>query len=75
MDYFSESGKPMGFNTAIISEIGKQLGINIEFISVDSGARAVALASGAADIVFWSENSPMLCWLRCSWRNSFINKQ
>ncbi|MBR0185846.1 MAG: transporter substrate-binding domain-containing protein [Synergistaceae bacterium] len=56
MDYFSESGKPIGFNTAIVLEIAKRLGLNVEFISVDSGARAVALASGAADIVFWSEN-------------------
>ena len=56
MDYFSESGKPIGFNTAIVSEIAKRLDLNVEFISVDSGARAVALSSGAADIVFWSEN-------------------
>ncbi|MBQ3457674.1 MAG: transporter substrate-binding domain-containing protein [Synergistaceae bacterium] len=56
MDYFSESGKPIGFNTAIVLEIAKRLGLNVEFISADSGARAVALASGAADIVFWSEN-------------------
>ena len=56
MDYFSESGNPIGFNTAIVSEIAKRLGLNVEFISVDSGARTAALASGAADIVFWSEN-------------------
>lgn len=55
MDYFSEAGEPIGFNTAIVSEVGKRLGMNVEFISVDSGARSVALASGAADVVFWSE--------------------
>lgn len=56
MDYFSESGEPIGFNTAIVSEVGRRLGLNVEFISVDTGARAVALASGTADVVFWSEN-------------------
>lgn len=56
MDYFSDSGEPIGFNTAIVSEVGKRLGLNIEFISVDTGARAVALASGTTDVVFWSEN-------------------
>ena len=56
MDYFSESGEPIGFNTAIVSEVGRRLGLNVEFISVDTGARAVALASGDSDVVFWSEN-------------------
>ena len=56
MDYFSEAGEPIGFNTAIVSEVGRRLGLNIEFISVDSGARAVSLASGDSDVVFWSEN-------------------
>lgn len=56
MDYFSEAGEPVGFNTAIVSEVGRRLGLNIEFVSVDSGARAVSLASGDSDVVFWSEN-------------------
>ena len=56
MDYFSGSGEPIGFNTAIVSEVDRRLGLNIEFISVDSGARAVVLSSGTADVVFWSEN-------------------
>ena len=56
MDYFSESGEPIGFNTAIVSEVGRRLGLNVEFISVDTGARAVALAWGDWDVVFWSEN-------------------
>ena len=56
MDYFSEAGEPIGFNTAIVSEVGRRLGMNVEFISVDTGARAVALSSGTADVIFWSEN-------------------
>ena len=55
MDYFSAAGEPIGFNTALLSEIGKRLGKNIEFISIDTGARSVSLSSGVCDIVFWSE--------------------
>lgn len=56
MDYFSVSDEPIGFNTAIVSEVGRRLGINVEFISVDSSARSISLTSGASDVVFWSEN-------------------
>lgn len=55
MDYFSGTSQPIGFNTAIVSEIGKRLGMNVEFVSIDTGARSVALASGLADVVFWME--------------------
>lgn len=55
MDYFSEAGEPIGFNTAIVSEIGKRLGLNVELVSVDTGARAVSLASQGCDVVFWME--------------------
>lgn len=53
MDYMDESGNPAGFNTAVLSEIGKKIGKNIEMVSIESGARAVALASGTVDVVFW----------------------
>ena len=55
MDYFSETGIPIGFNTALISEVAKRLGMNVQFISIDSGARAISLSSGRTDIVFWTE--------------------
>lgn len=55
MDYFSESGKPLGFNTALVSEIARRLKMNAEFISIDTGARAIALKTKACDAVFWSE--------------------
>ena len=54
MDYFSASDEPIGFNTAILAEIAKRLGMNVEWVSVDSGARAFSLASGQSDVVFWS---------------------
>ncbi len=34
MDYVSAGGEPLGFNTALIAEIAKQLGVNIEFVTV-----------------------------------------
>ena len=55
MDYVSAGGEPMGFNTALSAEIGKRLGVNIEFITVACPARGVALATGVCDIVFWME--------------------
>ena len=55
MDYFSDAGEPIGFNTALVAEIGKRLGMNVEFISIDTGARAMALTSGLSDAIFWME--------------------
>lgn len=55
MDYVSAGGEPMGFNTALITEIAKRLEVNIEFVTVDCGARGIALATGVCDIVFWME--------------------
>ncbi|MBR4903850.1 MAG: transporter substrate-binding domain-containing protein [Selenomonadaceae bacterium] len=54
LDYVSAEGTPAGFNTAILSEIAKRLGKNIEIIDIDSGARASALASKNIDVVFWA---------------------
>lgn len=62
MDYFSAEGDPVGFNTAFISEVGRRLALNIEFVSVDSGARAMSLASGEADVVFWTEAASYDNW-------------
>ena len=55
MDYFSLAGIPAGFNTALMSEVAKRLGMNVQFISIDSGARAISLSSGESDVVFWSQ--------------------
>ena len=55
MDYFSDAGEPIGFNTALAAEVGKRLGMNVEFISIDTGARAMTLTSGLSDAIFWME--------------------
>ena len=54
LDLVLADGNAAGFNTAVLSEIGKRLQKNIEIIQVDSAARSSALASGQADIVFWA---------------------
>ena len=53
IDFVAADGTPAGFNTAILAEIGKRLKVNIELLNIESAARASALASGRADVVFW----------------------
>lgn len=54
LDLELADGTPAGFNTAIIAEMSKRLNKNIEIISIDSAARASALTSGQADMIFWA---------------------
>ena len=53
MDYVAPDGKPAGFSTAILAEIGRRLKINIKPVHVDTAARTAALMSGRVDVVFW----------------------
>ena len=53
IDYIAADGAPAGFNTAILAEISRRLKINIELVSITTGARAAALSSGRVDGVFW----------------------
>ena len=55
VDFMADDGTPAGFSTAVLAEIGKLLGVNIELMNVESAARSSALASGRADVVFWYE--------------------
>ena len=55
IDYIGADGEPAGFNTAILAEIAKRMKVNIELVNIESGARAAALASKRADVVFWFE--------------------
>lgn len=57
MDYVAADGTPAGFNTAVLAEIGRRTGKNIELVVVDSIGRAAALASGAVDAVFWTRTN------------------
>ena len=53
-DYVDAAGNPRGFNTAVLAEIGNRMLKNIELVQVESGARAIALTSKQADVVFWA---------------------
>ena len=53
LDLVLADGNAAGFNTAVLAEIGKRIGRNIEIVHVETGARASALVSGKVDVVFW----------------------
>ena len=53
LDYTTADGNAAGFNTALLAEIGRYLGVNIEVVQVDTAARVPALTSGRVDVVFW----------------------
>ena len=52
-DLVLADGTPAGYSTAVLSEISRRIGKNIEIIDVDSVARASILTSKGADVVFW----------------------
>ena len=54
LDYVGADGKPAGFNTAVLAEIGNRMLTNIEIVQVTGGARAAALASKQVDVAFWA---------------------
>ena len=54
LDFVNTDGTPAGFNTALLAEVAKRLGRNIEVVDIDSGARAAALSSKQIDVVFWA---------------------
>ena len=53
LDYVSADGKAAGFNTALLAEVAKRSGKNIEIVDIDSSARAAALSSKQIDVIFW----------------------
>ena len=53
LDLILPDNSPAGFNTALLAEISKRLGRNIELVQIESGARAAALNSKLIDVVFW----------------------
>ena len=57
IDYIAPDGTPAGYNTAVLSEIGKRLHVNIKLENIDTGARAAALQSGRVDVVFWFQSN------------------
>ena len=52
LDYIAANGRPAGYNVALLSEIGKLLKINFEFVSIETQARFAALGSKKIDLIF-----------------------
>jgi ABC-type amino acid transport substrate-binding protein len=52
LDYIAANGRPAGYSVALLTEIGKLLNINFEFVSVESQARFAALSSKKIDLIF-----------------------
>ena len=53
IDFIAADGQPAGYNTAVLSELGKRMKKNIKLINIEAGARSSALVSGKADVIFW----------------------
>lgn len=53
LDMVAPDNTPVGFNTAVLAELGRRMGVNIELVNIESGARTSALISGRVDAVFW----------------------
>ena len=53
LDLVLADGTPAGFNTAVLAEISRRIGKNIELVQISSAARAAALTSGQVDVIFW----------------------
>ena len=54
LDLILPDNSPAGFNTALLAEVAKRLGKNVEVVQIESGARAAALSSNIIDVVFWA---------------------
>jgi len=52
LDYVAADGRPAGFNVALLSEIGKIIKVNFEFVSLETPARFTALSSKKIDVIF-----------------------
>ena len=54
LDLILPDNSPAGFNTAMLAEVAKRLGRNVELVQIESGARATALNTKFIDVVFWA---------------------
>ncbi len=53
VDYVDAGGNAAGFNTAILAEIGRVLGLNVKLVNIGHSGKTAALTSGRVDVVFW----------------------
>jgi polar amino acid transport system substrate-binding protein len=52
-DYVSPEGKPAGYNVALMSEISRRAGLNVEFVTIPFEAKFSALLSNRIDLFFF----------------------
>ena len=52
LDYIAADGRPAGYNVALLTEIGKILNVNFEFVSIETQAKITALSSKKIDVIF-----------------------
>ena len=52
MDLVLPNGTPAGFNTAFLAELANRIKVNFALVTMDSGARPLALAQGRIDMLF-----------------------
>lgn len=52
LDYIAANGRPAGFNVALMTEIGKLIKVNFEFVTLENQARFAALAGKKIDVIF-----------------------
>ncbi len=57
LDYIAADGRPAGYNVATLTEIGKILKLNFEFVSIETQARFAALGSKKIDVIFCNIHS------------------
>ena len=57
IDFIAADGTPAGFNVALLAEIAKLKGVNIELVSVTSGSRMINLTQEKADAIFYATHS------------------
>ncbi len=54
LDYVDVTGKPCGFNVALLSALSEVTNIRFELVEIASSARLVALQSGKVDALFYT---------------------
>jgi ABC-type amino acid transport substrate-binding protein len=52
LDYMAADGRPAGYNVATLTEMGKVVNINFEFVSIETQARFAALSGKKIDVIF-----------------------
>jgi len=72
LDYIAANGKPAGYNVALLTEIGKILNVNFEFVSIEAQAKLHALVSKKIDVIFCQYYSKKIAELFNSQKSRFI---